>query len=515
MNVSTIPVNSPPSSVSELTIFESPINVGDNYGSRIQGYICVPATGDYTFWIASDDYSELWLSSDENPANKIKIASVTGATRSREWTKYASQQSVAISLQGGRRYYIEALHKENKGGDNLAVGWQLPDGTQERPIPGTRLIPFQASGNNNPVVSITSPEDGQSFSAPASVNISATASDADGNVAKVEFYNGTTKLGEDATAPYVYTWNNVSVGNYTLMAKAIDNVGGFASATVRISVTSGSSCAGTGKILRELWTGIQYGDVASIPVNSQPDATSELTIFENPSNVGDNYGTRVSGYICAPATGAYTFWISSNDHSELWLSTDADRANKRKIAFVTGYTNVREWTKFSSQRSTINLTSDQRYYIEALHKEGVGSDHMAVGWQLPNGTLERPIPGNRLSPFEIFSALGRENDNLSNHDNIITSLTSESKPEISLYPNPAQQGSFTLTVSGYDGIEERNEANVEIVDMTGQIIYFHKIICEINCNKILIDIGKEFTSGVYMVNATINRKRFSKRLVVR
>jgi hypothetical protein len=44
-------------------------------------------------------------------------------------------------LEAGKRYAIEALHKEGGGNDNLAVGWQLPDGTQERPIPGNRLAP--------------------------------------------------------------------------------------------------------------------------------------------------------------------------------------------------------------------------------------------------------------------------------------------------------------------------------------------------------------------------------------
>src|SRR5438874_2141012 len=41
----------------------------------------------------------------------------------------------------------------------------------------------------------------------------------------------------------------------------------------------------------------------------------------------------------------------------------------------------------------------QHYFIEAVHKQGQGGDHLAVGWQLPNGVFERPIPGARLSPW--------------------------------------------------------------------------------------------------------------------
>jgi hypothetical protein len=144
--VSAIPVNASPNSRSQLTLFEAPANSGDLYGQRIRGYICPPSTGNYTFWIASDDEGELWLSQDDKPANRRRIAYIQDThTQAREWNKYPSQQSASIYLQAGKRYYIEALHKERWGGDNLAVGWQLPNGTQERPIPGNRLSPFQSA----------------------------------------------------------------------------------------------------------------------------------------------------------------------------------------------------------------------------------------------------------------------------------------------------------------------------------------------------------------------------------
>jgi hypothetical protein len=81
------------------------------------------------------------------------IASVSGETKFREYTKYPTQQSVAIPLQGGTRYYIEALHKEGTGNDFISVGWQLPDGTLERPIGTNRLIPIGlVAENQEPVV---------------------------------------------------------------------------------------------------------------------------------------------------------------------------------------------------------------------------------------------------------------------------------------------------------------------------------------------------------------------------
>ena len=127
------------------TSFEAPVNWNDNYGTRMRGFVHPPVTGEYTFWISSDDNGELWLSSDEDPAHKSLIATVPSWTDSRQWTWYAAQQSEPILLMAGRKYYIEALAKEGGGGDNLAVRWQLPGGIWEdpadpgAPLPGVRL----------------------------------------------------------------------------------------------------------------------------------------------------------------------------------------------------------------------------------------------------------------------------------------------------------------------------------------------------------------------------------------
>ncbi len=79
--------------------------------------------------------------------------------------------------------------------------------------------------NTAPTVSLTSPAAGASFYAPATVNLAANASDAESAVAKVEFFSGATKLGEDTTAPYTYAWTGVAQGTYSVTAKATDATG--------------------------------------------------------------------------------------------------------------------------------------------------------------------------------------------------------------------------------------------------------------------------------------------------
>jgi len=93
------------------------------------------------------------------------------------------------------------------------------------------------SSNALPAVSITSPTDGQVFTNPASITIQASASDPGGSISRVEFYQGSTKLGQDTAAPYSLSWLSPSVGSHSLTARAIDNLGGVKdSAQVQIYV---------------------------------------------------------------------------------------------------------------------------------------------------------------------------------------------------------------------------------------------------------------------------------------
>jgi hypothetical protein len=74
-------------------------------------------------------------------------------------------------------------------------------------------------------VDITAPVDAAIFTWKPSITISASASDPDGTVTKVEFRDGTTLLGTDTSAPYSYTWKNVPSGTHSLTARATDNAG--------------------------------------------------------------------------------------------------------------------------------------------------------------------------------------------------------------------------------------------------------------------------------------------------
>lgn len=116
------------------SFFESPSNIGDNYGQHMYTWIKPPATGKYTFWIAGDDNCQLLLSPDENTSNGVLIAEVPEWTPPRDWNRFSVQRSEQIFLEQGKYYFLSALMKEGGGSDNLAVRWQLPSGQIDGPI---------------------------------------------------------------------------------------------------------------------------------------------------------------------------------------------------------------------------------------------------------------------------------------------------------------------------------------------------------------------------------------------
>ena len=115
---------------------------GEQYAARVRGFLIPPQTGDYVFWIASDDGSEFWVSASADPSQKAKVAHVADYVPQGHWNDRPSQRSQPITLQASHPCYFEILHKQGSGEDHLAVGWTLPDGVLERPIRSEHLTRY-------------------------------------------------------------------------------------------------------------------------------------------------------------------------------------------------------------------------------------------------------------------------------------------------------------------------------------------------------------------------------------
>lgn len=160
----------------------------------------------------------------------------------------------------------------------------------------TGTIPTVAPDNLLPNVSLTAPTGGFVYEAPASILIKATATDIDGNISKVEFYNGTTKIGEDLTAPYEYTWNNVAIGNYNITAKAFDNESGSSTSSVTAITVKKANCkiAAT-PVVRDYIIGTEGSYNNGGRTRNLAFDNDSTTYFDSPNTSGSWVGLDLNG----------------------------------------------------------------------------------------------------------------------------------------------------------------------------------------------------------------------------
>ncbi|MBC8097686.1 MAG: hypothetical protein H7Y43_17940, partial [Akkermansiaceae bacterium] len=125
-----------------LKALEVPAGAKTNYSARFRGWLLPSVSGIHTFWIANQGVSEFWLSTDATPEKRVLIASVTAKTPYSKWPHTNEAESQPVRLEARKRYYIEILHQQNAGSANLAVRWRLPDGSEQRPVPAERFVPF-------------------------------------------------------------------------------------------------------------------------------------------------------------------------------------------------------------------------------------------------------------------------------------------------------------------------------------------------------------------------------------
>lgn len=120
--------------------FEVPCRTRTNFAERFRACVAPPLSGNYLFQMVGDGSAELWLSPDRTPARKVKLAEIKAQTPYSKWPHSHEAWSGPVALEGGKAYYLEALHVQAEGLTQLWISWQLPDGSRQAPIPGARLI---------------------------------------------------------------------------------------------------------------------------------------------------------------------------------------------------------------------------------------------------------------------------------------------------------------------------------------------------------------------------------------
>lgn len=201
----------------------APRDRNDNFAFLYEGFITVPTTDVYTFFLRSDDGSRLFIGDTlvvDNDGLKASPLETSG--------------NIALNA-GTHRIRLEFFHRD--GAETLEVAWSTLS-TPRAPVPAVALSQNGWVNNDAPSVTLTAPVDGDSVIVGSTVEIQAEAADESG-IARVAFFAGNSYLGDDTSAPFSLTWENVAAGSYAITAVAYDTTGRFTiSAPVTLQVTS-------------------------------------------------------------------------------------------------------------------------------------------------------------------------------------------------------------------------------------------------------------------------------------
>ena len=171
-------------------------------------------------------------------------------------------------------------------------------------------------GNQAPNVSISAPTNGATFTAPATITLSAAASDADGTVTVVEFYRGgTTLIASDTTSPFSVTWNNVPAGTYQLTAVARDNASAITvSSAVTITATDpGMASRAVFTASTDHDTKVDYYVVEIFPQGADPESANAVAAqnIGKPPVVSGECQADIRAMIQALSPGSYIATVSA------------------------------------------------------------------------------------------------------------------------------------------------------------------------------------------------------------
>lgn len=404
-------------------------------------------------WQETDDEGGVLTRTAVRSNKEVYVMNADGSAQVRLTNTLENDDSASWSGDGTK--IVFRSERERDCCDPTPQVWVMnPDGSSQVNLSdnpyGDHCPSWQhVASNLSPTVSVTSPANGASFIAPA--NITASASDSDGTISKVDFYQGTTLIGTDTVAPYSFNWNNVAAGSYSLTARATDNNGATStSAAVNITVNAVPTVSITSPA-----NGASFTSLANIPISANA-SDSNGTI----SKVDFYQGTTLIG---TDTTAPYSFnWnnVAAGSYSLTARATDNDDATSTSGA-VTVSVNALPAVSITSPANGANFTAPANITITANASDSGGSISRVDFYQ---GTTL--IGTSTASPYTIswnnvaagsYSLTARATDNLdATTTSTAVSITVNAPPTVSI-TSPANGASFTapaniiITANASDG----------------------------------------------------------------
>ncbi len=453
--------NVPPASrIIKRPDFDDPGGYGNNYDSRVSGFFIPPTTDHYVFFLSSDDNSDLYLSTDSDPAHKTLIAQQTGWDNMDSWfsgnggsgvpaqkrsDQFSPDNGVTVpgaggySLTAGNLYYIEAVHHQGGGGDSLGVTYQTMSQMNDLSwsIVFTNGVPslLQTTNHNIALISypattltwVTQPTNTTVAQGLSGSFYASTASDSE-FVRSYQWYRGGAPIA-GATSSSLLVQNLTTTDNgaqfFVVASTALGELS-ITSSVATLTVSSPVVERGWAKV--EYWYSFNNKTTVTNGTAPAPDYTISSPAFEAASTsgtAGNNYVNRLSALFYPPTTGNYVFFINTDDAGDLFVSTDSTAANKQLVAQEAQWSNPWQWlndvgstTTVAPQKrsdqwspdggvtvpyaSGIHMVAGQPYYIELVHQDTGGGNNAEATFKLvtdpdpANGTHSK-LTGNLIS----------------------------------------------------------------------------------------------------------------------
>ncbi|MDD5688550.1 MAG: FG-GAP-like repeat-containing protein [Elusimicrobia bacterium] len=337
--------------------------------------------------------------------------------------------------------------------------------------------------NNPPTVSISNIAVTNGSNPPATVVISATASDSDGTISKVEFYNGTTLLGTATSSPYSYTWNNVFAGTYSITAKATDNSNAATTTSAQtVTITGGTVPPSTqqaypGGVAWQIVSGTTTIQAEDYDMVTSGTASGESYNDTTVGNSGGAYRTteNVDIEACTDTGNGYDVgWAIPGE----WLeySINVNQAGEYKIV-------LRAANGLATTGSPIHLEFGQHKATPYLVTPSV-SVPATGGWQTwTDVTVSNSVTltaGAQIMKLVLDNSAGEAAGNF-NYIKLV-SINSTPPPSTNIVSNPGFEtgtapwgyyagggGSFTTSTPGYTG---SNAAKCTVTAANSNIQFF-------------------------------------------
>jgi hypothetical protein len=166
--------------------------------------------------------------------------------------------------------------------------------------------------------------------------------------------------------------------------------------------------------------------LAGFPDNSTVITKDDILLETmTPKTFTTNYGQYINGYFKAPYSGTYTFWLTSDDASQVYLSTDSTSANKKLLIDYTSWSDYNDFITKNIKSNATTLVGGSYYYMEVKHVQGGGNDHFGLGVEIATTGIDftnttKPLPNQipRTVKIQIAPKVSR---NL--YEVVINSLT--------------------------------------------------------------------------------------------